>query len=46
MTVTEARRAYSEMVPKIGPEHASEVREMLDQVEARGLERAPDSTET
>ena len=33
MTIVEARRAYTEMVPQIGHEHAREVREMLDEAE-------------
>jgi hypothetical protein len=34
MTVQEARRAYTEMVEGLTPEHAVEVREMLDQADA------------
>jgi hypothetical protein len=35
MSLGEARRAYGEMVEKIGPEHAREVRTMLDEAEKR-----------
>ena len=35
MTITEARRAYGEMVESIGPEHAKEVRDMLNEAEAK-----------
>ncbi len=34
MTILDARRAYSEMVETMEPEHAREVREMLDEAEA------------
>lgn len=33
LTIPEARRAYREMVVKIGPVHAQEVQQMLQQAE-------------
>jgi hypothetical protein len=41
MTVLEARRAYREMVIKLGPEHAREVREMLDKAERDEKPQSP-----
>lgn len=43
MTVLEARRAYGEMIEVIGPEHAAEVREMLDEAEAKAEKEDSDS---
>ena len=40
MTIGDARRAYSEMVEMIGPEHAREVREMIAEAERVQLEKA------
>lgn len=33
MTLNDARRAYSEMVEALDPEHAKEVKTMLDEAE-------------
>lgn len=35
MTIQDARRAYSEMVVELEPEHAREVKEMLDEAEKK-----------
>lgn len=42
LTLREARRAYGEMVEKIGPEHAEEVRQMLDEAERDAQRKAQD----
>lgn len=41
MTLMDARRAYSEMVREMDPEHAKEVREMLDKAEKDKDEKKP-----
>lgn len=43
MTVLEARRAFGEMVVDMTPEHAREVRDMLDQAAAVQKTSAPPS---
>lgn len=42
MTINDAKRAYSEMVDDIGPEHAREVQEMLRKAEKEKAEAASD----
>ena len=36
LTIDEARRALTEMISSLDPEHAAAVRQMLDEAERRG----------